>query len=149
MIVRRLAAFFTLLAFIFFSATWLLRKLAGYPTADVTAMFSQGVVIIGAYFMIGMFLAKMGIALVREIMEERRTADEEKRERARSLYLNAVSGQKGVDFNPDTIDFAASAAGAGGAAGASGASGAGGGAGDAGAGNDNAANNNATAEQKK
>ena len=95
MIVRRLAAFFTLLAFAFFSSTWLLRKIFGYPVADVTAMFSQAVVIIIAYFVIGMFLAKMAIALVNEVLESRHQAEEDKRERARNLYLGAISGNRG------------------------------------------------------
>ncbi len=110
MIVRRLAAFFTLLSFVFFSATWLIRKMFGYPTADVTAMFTQGVVIIVAYFMIGMFVAKMGIALVKEVVEDKRQLDEEKRERARNLYLDAISGGKGMGLNADGLDIAAHAA---------------------------------------
>lgn len=96
MIVRRLAAFFTLLAFAFFASTWLLRRIGGYPVADMTAMFSQGVVIIVAYFVIGMFLAKMGIALVNEVLEGRHQSEEDKRERARNLYLSAISGHKGA-----------------------------------------------------
>lgn len=96
MIVRRLSAFFTLLAFAFFAGTYLLRKIFGFPVADVTAMFSQGVVVIIAYFVIGMFLAKMGIALVNEVLEARRQREEDKRERARNLYLSAISGTRGA-----------------------------------------------------
>ncbi len=96
MIVRRLSAFFTLLAFAFFASTYLFRKFFGYPVADVTAMFSQGVVVIIAYFVIGMFLAKMGIALVNEVLESRHQQEEDKRERARNLYLSAISGNRGA-----------------------------------------------------
>lgn len=99
MIVRRLASFFTLLAFVFFSATWLLRRSFGFPAADITAMFSQGVVIIGAYFVIGMFLARMGIALVNEVLESKHQIEEDKRERARNLYLTAISGTKSASMS--------------------------------------------------
>lgn len=120
MIVRRLAAFFTLLAFVFFSATWLLRRSFGFPTSDVTAMFSQGVVIIIAYFVIGMFLARMGIALVNEVLDGKHQVDEDKRERARNLYLTAISGGKSaslgsglaIDLEGDDLGGGAGAQGA-------------------------------------
>lgn len=92
--VRRLAAFFTLIAFVIFSTTWLIRRMVGFPTADVTAMFGQGVVVLMAYFIIGMFIAKMGVALINEILDTKHVEEEDKRERARNLYLSAISGGK-------------------------------------------------------
>lgn len=91
MVVRRLAAFFTLIAFVIFATTWIIRKLLGLTTADVISMFSQGVVIIFSYFIIGIILSKMGISLIREILDEKANEEEERRERARTLYLNAIN----------------------------------------------------------
>ena len=91
MIVRRLAAFFSLLAFVIFATTWIVRRLLGLSTSDVISMFSQGLVIIFGYFIIGMILSRMGISLVKEFLDEKEDEEEDKRERARSLYLNAIS----------------------------------------------------------
>ena len=91
MIVRRLAAFFSLLAFVIFATTWIVRRLLGLSTSDVISMFSQGLVIIFGYFIIGMILSRMGISLIKEFLDEKEDEEEDKRERARSLYLNAIS----------------------------------------------------------
>ncbi len=97
MVVRRLAAFFSLLAFVIFATTWIIRRLLGLSTSDVISMFSQGVVIIFGFFIIGMILSRMGISLIREFLDEKESEEEDKRERARSLYLNALSSTPGVD----------------------------------------------------
>ena len=91
MVVRRLAAFFALLGFVIFATTWIIRRLLGLSTSDVISMFSQGLVIIFGYFIIGMILSRMGISLIREFLDEKEDEEEDKRERARSLYLNAIS----------------------------------------------------------
>lgn len=97
MVVRRLAAFFSLLAFVIFATTWIIRRLLGLSTSDVISMFSQGVVIIFGFFIIGMILSRMGISLIREFLDEKESEEEDKRERARSLYLNALSSTPRVD----------------------------------------------------
>lgn len=97
MVVRRLAAFFALLSFVIFATTWIIRRMLGLSTSDVISMFSQGVVIIFGYFIIGMILSKMGISLIREFLDEKESEEEDKRERARSLYLSAISSTQTAD----------------------------------------------------
>lgn len=94
MVTRKLAAFFTMIAFILFAATWLFRRLAGLNAVNVMSMFTQSCVIIIAYFIIGIFLAKMGVALVNELLSSIHREEAERRERARNLYLTAISGGK-------------------------------------------------------
>lgn len=101
MVVRRLAAFFALLGFVIFATTWIIRRLLGLSTSDVISMFSQGLVIIFGYFIIGMILSRMGISLIREFLDEKEDEEEDKRERARSLYLNAISSTP----NSDAVDL--------------------------------------------
>ncbi len=105
MVVRRLAAFFALIAFVIFSTTWIIRKLLGLSTSDVVSMFSQGLVIIFGYFFVGMILSKMGISLIREFLDEKENEEEDKRERARSLYLNAISTTPHADSTDDIEDL--------------------------------------------
>lgn len=94
MIARKLAAFFTMIAFIIFATTWLVRRLAGLNAVNVISLFTHSCVIILAYFIIGLFLAQLGVALVRELMENVHREEAERRERARDLYLSAISGGK-------------------------------------------------------
>ncbi len=101
MVVRRLAAFFALLGFVIFATTWIIRRLLGLSTSDVISMFSQGLVIIFGYFIIGMILSRMGISLIREFLDEKEDEEEDKRERARSLYLKAISSTP----NSDAVDL--------------------------------------------
>ena len=92
MIARKLAAFFTMIAFIIFASTWLVRRLAGMNAVSVITLFTHSCVIILAYYIIGLFLAQLGVALVRELMEGIHREEAERRERARDLYLAAISG---------------------------------------------------------
>ncbi len=105
MVVRRLAAFFAMLAFVIFATTWIIRKLLGLSTADVVSMFSQGLVIIFGYFIIGIILSRMGISLVKEFLDQKQDEEEDKRERARNLYLNAIASTPGSEpAEPDELD---------------------------------------------
>ena len=74
----------------------------GLTASDVIAMFSQGVVIIFSYFIIGIILSKMGISLVREILDEKANEEEERRERARTLYMNAINSNVSFDDSSET-----------------------------------------------
>lgn len=94
MITRRLAAFFTMIAFVVFAGTWLVRRFVGLNAISVTSLFTQSCVLIIAYFIIGIFLSRMGVALVHELMEEHHREEADRRERARNLYLSAISGGK-------------------------------------------------------
>ena len=104
MIARKLAAFFTMIAFIIFASTWLVRRLAGMNAVSVITLFTHSCVIILAYFIIGLFLAQLGVALVRELMEGIHREEAERRERARDLYLAAISGGKPAGLGEAEFD---------------------------------------------
>ncbi|MDR0867733.1 MAG: hypothetical protein LBP75_04560 [Planctomycetota bacterium] len=109
---RKLSAFFTMLAFILFSGTWVVRRMLGINSMDVTTMFTQSIAIIVSYFIIGVFLSRLGVALVDEYLVRRRQMEAERRECARGLYLAALAGTAADDGAPPAAEDAASPAGA-------------------------------------
>lgn len=80
------------MAFILFASTWLFRKLMMMPVMDINQLFIESWVIIVVYMIVGLFLARLGIALVMEVLEERRRREEERRERARMRYQEVIGG---------------------------------------------------------
>lgn len=79
------------MAFILFASTWLFRKLLQMPVMDINQLFIESWVIIVVYMIVGLFLARLGIALVMEVLEERRRREEERRERARMRYQDVIN----------------------------------------------------------
>ncbi len=92
-IARKLSGFFTLLAFMAFSGAWLGRKFAGMPSMDIEKLFGHSLLIMLLYFFLGIYLSRLGIALINEVIEERRREEDERRARARSRYMQIVGDE--------------------------------------------------------
>lgn len=95
MIARKLAAFFTVMAFMAFVGTYLVRVALDQPVAQVPEMMGTALLVMTVYFVLGIYLAQLGVALISEVIEERRHREEERRERARARYQQVV-GDEGL-----------------------------------------------------
>jgi hypothetical protein len=90
---RQLAAFFAMLAFIIFAGIWVVRRMLGMEVSDVSTFFVQCLVIITAYFFVGVFMARLGIALANEFFADRHRREAEQRESARNSYLTLLADE--------------------------------------------------------
>mgnify|MGYP001610721989 CR=1 FL=1 len=86
MMARKLAALLSILGVVALFGTWLLHRALALPTMPAERILNYGVLILVVYFWVGMFVAKVGVSLIREVMAERRSRDEEKRFNARNRY---------------------------------------------------------------
>ena len=86
MMARKLAALLSILGVVALFGTWLLHRAMEIPAMPAERVLNYGVLILVVYFAVGLFVAKMGISLIREVMSERRSREEEQRFRARARY---------------------------------------------------------------
>jgi len=90
---RKLAALLALMAMIAFFGSWLLHRAAGMPTATTEDILNVGIAVMVFYFIFGLFLAKIGVSLLREMMADRRSHEEEQQFRARRRFERAIAGE--------------------------------------------------------
>jgi len=79
MMARKLAAFLSILGVIVLFTTWLLYRALELPVMPTEQVLNCGVVVLVLYFCGGLFIARVGISLVREVIADRRSREEEKR----------------------------------------------------------------------
>lgn len=95
MMVKKMAGFFSVLGILVFLATWLyycFRPAEGeiLPMSAEKA-WEIGIYLAAAFFLLGLFVATLGIALVQEVLAETRGRDMEKKFRAKSNYDRLVN----------------------------------------------------------
>jgi len=93
MMARKLAGFLAILGLVALLATWLYRTWRGMPTISVDMAVNYGFCILMIYFVVGTFVAKVGISLIQEVIAERRHREEERRYRARLRYEQIMGGE--------------------------------------------------------
>jgi hypothetical protein len=86
----KLAGLFALLGFIAFVGSWLLMEAAGFEVLPPGEMLTNGVVVVLVFLVGGVWLSRMGIVLVQEILAEERDREEERQRRARRRYEEVV-----------------------------------------------------------
>ena len=77
MMARKLAGFLSILGLLALFGAWLFRTWQGKSTVSVDQAVSAGFTILIAYFVVGVFVAKVGIGLVQEVIAERRHREED------------------------------------------------------------------------
>ena len=101
MMARKLAGLFAILGVMAFLGSWVWKRYT--PPGDampVEKAWETGVYVGLAYWLVGLFLATLGIGLVKEVLAERLGRETERKFRARQRYdsvLNAVSGEAGPE----------------------------------------------------
>lgn len=81
-----MAGFLAMMAFVVLAGTWLIRISLRLPVMDIRELCGYGIVVISLIFLYGIMIAKVGIALIHEVLEEQRSRAEELRFRAKQRY---------------------------------------------------------------
>ena len=95
MMAKKMAGFFSVLGVLVFIATWLYfcflpdRNEMAPMTAEKA--WEVGIYLAAAFFMLGLFVATLGIALVQEVLAESRSRDMERKFRAKTAYDRLVN----------------------------------------------------------
>lgn len=100
MMAKKMAGFFSVLGVLVFLATWLYfcflpNKGAVQPMSAEKA-WEVGIYLSAAFFLLGLFVATLGIALVQEALAETRSRDMERKFRAKTAYDRIVN----MDMTP-------------------------------------------------
>ncbi|MDR0362378.1 MAG: hypothetical protein LBJ46_06825 [Planctomycetota bacterium] len=99
--VKKLGGFFAIIGLMVFLGSWAYHRLVNKATADLAMPPEQawevGIYLTVSFLFLGFFVSTLGIALVQEVMAERRGREMEKKYRAKSRYDMALSqGEKGA-----------------------------------------------------
>ncbi len=95
MMARKLAGFLAILALVVLFGAWLVKTWRGEPSIPVDKAVSYGFTVLVVYFVVGVFVAKVGIGLIQEVLAERRHREEERRYRARMRYEQLLGEEEG------------------------------------------------------
>ena len=95
MMVRKLAGLFSFFGILVFLANWLYFSFFS-ERGDTEPMAAEKAWMIGFYlaagfFMLGLFVSTLGIALVKEVLAESRSRDMERKFRAKTTYDRVVN----------------------------------------------------------
>lgn len=96
MMAKKLAGFFSVLGIVVFLGTWLYQRWLPDPAAPMGPMGAEkaweiGIYLAAAFFLLGLFVATLGIALVQEVLAETRSRAMEKKFRAKTAYDRIVN----------------------------------------------------------
>ncbi len=102
MIAKKMAGFFSVLGVLVFIAAWLYFRFLP-ERGDVEPMTAEkawevGIYLSAAFFLLGLFVATLGIALVQEALAETRSRDMARKFRAKTAYDRLVN----MDFGDDS-----------------------------------------------
>ncbi|MDR3211734.1 MAG: hypothetical protein LBU79_07450 [Planctomycetota bacterium] len=90
MLIKKLGGFFALLGLLSFLCSWIYQRwFSGLPPESVMTAetaWEVGIYITVAFLLLGFFVSTLGMALVQEVLAERRGRDIEKKYRARANY---------------------------------------------------------------
>lgn len=90
MMVKKLGGFFSIMGMMVFLGSWLWHRwFSGMPPDMIMSAetaWEVGIYLTLAFLLLGFFVSTLGIALVQEVMAERRGRDMEKKYRAKANY---------------------------------------------------------------
>ena len=97
MMVKKLTGFFTILGISVYLGGWVYmswtadaNNLAAMPAEKA---WEVGIYLAAMFILLGLFVSTLGIALVQEVLAERRSREIEKKFRAKSAYDRVVNGK--------------------------------------------------------
>ncbi len=95
MMAKKMAGFFSVLGVLVFLGNWLYFYFLP-DKGEVTAMTAEkaweiGIYLAAAFFLLGLFVSTLGIALVQEVLAESRSRDMERKFRAKTAYDRIVN----------------------------------------------------------
>ena len=100
MMVKKMAGFFSVLGVLVFLATWLyfcfLPDKGMVQPMSAEKAWEVGIYLSAAFFLLGLFVSTLGIALVQEALAETRSRDMERKFRAKTAYDRIVN----MDMTP-------------------------------------------------
>lgn len=95
MMVKKLGGFFSIMGMVIFLGSWLYHRwfsdLAVDQVMSAEKAWEIGIYLTIAFLMLGFFVSTLGIALVQEVMVERRGREMEKKFRAKANYDKVMS----------------------------------------------------------
>ena len=95
MMAKKMAGFFSVLGILVFLATWLyfcfLPERGDVKPMSAEKAWEIGFYLAGAFFMLGLFVSTLGIALVQEVLAESRSRDMERKFKAKTTYDRIVN----------------------------------------------------------
>lgn len=90
MMAKKMAGFFSVLGVLVFIAAWLyfgvLPERGDLKPMSPEKAWEIGIYLAAGFFLLGLFVSTLGIALVQEIQAESRSKDMEKKFRAKNVY---------------------------------------------------------------
>lgn len=112
MMVKKMAGFFAFLGVLVFLANWLylffVQEWSETPPMAAEKAWEIGIYLAAAFFLVGLFVSTLGVALVQEVLAESRSREMERRFRAKTTYdrivnmdmtpTEAVMGEEGVQL---------------------------------------------------
>ncbi len=95
MMAKKMAGFFAVLGVLVFLGNWLyfvfLPDRGNVEPMTAEKAWEIGIYLAAAFFMLGLFISTLGIALVQEVLAESRGKDMERKFRAKSTYDRIVN----------------------------------------------------------
>jgi ABC-type thiamin/hydroxymethylpyrimidine transport system permease subunit len=112
MMVKKMAGFFSLLGVIIFLGNWLYFSLSPdrglVNPMDAETTWQVGIYLAAAFFLLGLFISTLGIALVQEVLVETRSRDMARKFRAKTIYNRAMTEAGRVGSETGEISEASS-----------------------------------------
>lgn len=100
MMAKKMAGFFSVLGVLVFIATWLyfgmLPDQGEQKPMSPEKAWEIGIYLAAGFFLLGLFVSTLGIALVQEIQAESRSRDMEKKFRAKNVYDRVLAMTAGL-----------------------------------------------------
>ena len=97
MMARKLAGLLAMFGLMALLGGWLVQSFWGSDAMSVDTTINYGICILVIYFVFGVFVAKLAINLVQEVIEERHDREEERRAQARMRYQGAGEDEDASD----------------------------------------------------
>ncbi len=100
MMAKKMAGFFSVLGILVFLGNWLyflfLPDKGAVQPMSAEKAWEIGIYLAAAFFLLGLFVSTLGIALVQEVLAESRSRDMERKFRAKTTYDRIVNMDMGV-----------------------------------------------------
>lgn len=101
MMAKKMAGFFSFLGILVFLANWLyfwfLPERGDIQPMSAEKAWEIGIYLAAAFFLLGLFVSTLGIALVQEVLAETRSRDMERKFKAKTAYDRVVN----MSMNPE------------------------------------------------
>ncbi len=96
MMARKLAGLLAMFGLMALLGGWLAQSFWGHDALPVDTTINYGICVLVTYFVFGIFVAKLSINLIQEVIEERHDREEERRARARMRYQGAAEEEENL-----------------------------------------------------